>query len=57
MSARLIAVHVVSVPHMIHRHENGMEEWMAFYADPEAAVLAEPHARIIALMAQVMPDG
>ena len=50
-------VHVVSVPHKIHRHDNGMEEWMAFYADPEVAVLAEPHSRIIALMAQVMPDG
>jgi len=49
--------HSVSVPHMIHRHDNGMEEWMAFYADPEAEVLAEPHARVIALMAQVMPDG
>jgi DNA-binding CsgD family transcriptional regulator/catechol 2,3-dioxygenase-like lactoylglutathione lyase family enzyme len=51
------AVHVVSVPHIIHRHKNGMEEWMAFYADPEAAVLADAHSRIIALMAQVMPDG
>ena len=51
------AVHVVSVPHMIHRHENGMEEWMAFFADPEVAVLAEAHSRVIAIMAQVMPDG
>lgn len=49
--------HTVSVPHMIHRHEDGMEEWMAFYADPEAEVLAEPHARIVALMAQMIPDG
>jgi len=47
--------HNVSVPHMIHRHEDGTEEWMAFYADPEAEVLAEPHARIIALMAQAKP--
>ncbi len=42
----------VSVPHMIHRHENGTEEWMAFYADPDAGSLPDPHARLIALMAQ-----
>lgn len=32
-------------PHMIHRHENGTEEWMAFFADNEG--------RPLALMAQV----
>jgi DNA-binding CsgD family transcriptional regulator/catechol 2,3-dioxygenase-like lactoylglutathione lyase family enzyme len=27
-------------PHMIHRHADGMEEWMAFFRDPDGAVLA-----------------
>jgi DNA-binding CsgD family transcriptional regulator/predicted enzyme related to lactoylglutathione lyase len=44
----------VSVPHIIHRHPNGMEEWMAFFSDPDAAQIADPHGRLIALMAQVM---
>jgi DNA-binding CsgD family transcriptional regulator/catechol 2,3-dioxygenase-like lactoylglutathione lyase family enzyme len=34
-------------PHMIHRHENGTEEWMAFFTDPDGKYLA--------LMAQVAP--
>jgi DNA-binding CsgD family transcriptional regulator/catechol 2,3-dioxygenase-like lactoylglutathione lyase family enzyme len=32
-------------PHMIHRHADGTEEWMAFFKDPEG--------RPLALMAQV----
>ena len=32
-------------PHMIHRHADGTEEWMAFFADPEG--------RPLALMSQV----
>ena len=36
-------------PHMIHRHENGMEEWMAFFEDVDGQLLA--------LMAQVAPSG
>lgn len=32
-------------PHMIHRHESGMEEWMAFFPDPDG--------RLLAIMAQV----
>jgi methylmalonyl-CoA/ethylmalonyl-CoA epimerase len=32
-------------PRMIHRHENGVEEWMAFFQDPEG--------RPLALMSQV----
>jgi len=32
-------------PHMIHRHADGTEEWMAFFADPEG--------RLLALMSQV----
>jgi len=35
----------VSAPHMIHRHADGTEEWMAFFTDPEG--------RTLALMAQV----
>lgn len=34
-------------PHMIHRHPDGMEEWMAFFEDPDA--------RPLALMSQVKP--
>lgn len=36
-------------PHMIHRHEDGTEEWMAFLRDNEQ--------RFIAIMAQVKPGG
>ena len=34
-------------PHMIHRHEDGTEEWMAFFDDPSGNTLA--------LMSQVAP--
>ncbi len=34
-------------PHMIHRHPDGTEEWMAFFLDPEG--------RPLALMSQVRP--
>jgi len=34
-------------PHMIHRHADGTEEWMAFFSDPEG--------RPLALMSQVKP--
>jgi DNA-binding CsgD family transcriptional regulator/catechol 2,3-dioxygenase-like lactoylglutathione lyase family enzyme len=27
-------------PHMIHRHDSGMEEWMAFFDDPDGHPLA-----------------
>lgn len=27
-------------PHMIHRHESGVEEWMAFFEDPDGQLLA-----------------
>lgn len=27
-------------PHMIHRHEDGTEEWMSFFTDPEGNTLA-----------------
>ena len=34
-------------PHMIHRHEDGTEEWMAFFSDNEG--------RPLAIMSQVAP--
>lgn len=34
-------------PHLIHRHADGLEEWMAFFDDPDG--------RPLALMAQVRP--
>jgi predicted enzyme related to lactoylglutathione lyase len=30
----------VHEPHLIHRHENGTEEWMGFFHDPEQNLLA-----------------
>ena len=30
----------VSAPHMIHKHDDGMEEWMAFFNDNEGRPLA-----------------
>lgn len=36
-----------SAPHLIHRHASGMEEWMAFFDDPDGFPLA--------LMTQVQP--
>jgi predicted enzyme related to lactoylglutathione lyase len=40
-------VEFIGVPHMIHRHADGMEEWMAFFKDPEG--------RTLAIMSQVKP--
>ena len=40
-------VPIASAPHLIHRHPDGMEEWMAFFHDPEG--------RMLALMCQVKP--
>ena len=33
-------VNFTHAPHMIHRHADGTEEWMAFFADPDARPLA-----------------
>ena len=30
----------INAPHRIHRHEDGVEEWMAFFKDPEGRPLA-----------------
>ena len=33
-------VDFINAPHMIHKHEDGVEEWMAFFNDPENRPLA-----------------
>jgi len=38
-----------SPPHMIHRHQNGVEEWMAFFDDLEG--------RPLAIMCQAQPSA
>ena len=45
----LRGVTFTDAPHMIHRHADGTEEWMAFLRDNEQ--------RFIAIMAQVKPGG
>lgn len=35
-----LGVNIVSAPHRIHVHENGSEEWMAFFTDPDGGMLA-----------------
>ena len=42
-------VEFMSAPHMIHKHAEGTEEWMAFFKDPEG--------RPLALMSQVKQKG
>ena len=42
-------VTLTHAPHMIHRHDDGTEEWMAFFTDNEG--------RPLALMSQVAPSG
>jgi DNA-binding CsgD family transcriptional regulator/catechol 2,3-dioxygenase-like lactoylglutathione lyase family enzyme len=38
-------VEFINAPHLVHRHADGTEEWMAFFKDPEG--------RALALMSQV----
>lgn len=33
-------VEFINAPHMIHKHEDGSEEWMAFFKDPDDRPLA-----------------
>ena len=40
-------VEFLGAPHLIHRHGDGTEEWMAFFKDPDG--------RVLALMSQVPP--
>jgi DNA-binding CsgD family transcriptional regulator/catechol 2,3-dioxygenase-like lactoylglutathione lyase family enzyme len=44
---RLRGVKFTDAPHMIHRHEDGTEEWMAFFQDLEG--------RPLSIMCQVRP--
>lgn len=44
-SLKAQGVEFVGAPHMIHRHADGTQEWMAFFKDPEG--------RLLALMSQV----
>jgi catechol 2,3-dioxygenase-like lactoylglutathione lyase family enzyme len=41
-----------SPPHLIHRHDDGMEEWMAFFEDLEGRALA-----IMCQVQPVVPEG
>jgi catechol 2,3-dioxygenase-like lactoylglutathione lyase family enzyme/DNA-binding CsgD family transcriptional regulator len=36
---------VVSAPHLIHTHDDGTEEWLAFFKDPDGQLLAL-HAQV-----------
>jgi len=47
LAARGVAF--LNAPHMIHRHDDGTEEWMAFFKDNED--------RPLAIMAQVVTSG
>ena len=38
-------IEFVNAPHLVHTHADGVEEWMAFFKDPEG--------RTLAIMAQV----
>ena len=40
-------VEFINPPHLIHRHADGTEEWMAFFKDPDG--------RSLAIMSQVAP--
>ena len=42
-------VRFTHAPHMIHRHADGTEEWMAFFEDPDG--------RPLAIMSQIVPGG
>jgi DNA-binding CsgD family transcriptional regulator/catechol 2,3-dioxygenase-like lactoylglutathione lyase family enzyme len=33
-------IEFINAPHLIHRHADGTEEWMAFFKDPEGRTLA-----------------
>ncbi len=44
---RARSVEFADAPHLIHRHADGTEEWMAHFKDPEG--------RPLAIMAQVRP--
>lgn len=37
---RARGVEFARAPHLIHRHDSGTEDWMAFFDDPDAHTLA-----------------
>ncbi|WP_410785019.1 VOC family protein [Kribbella sp. C-35] len=37
---RARGVEFEQAPHLIHKHDNGVEEWMAFFPDPDGHLLA-----------------
>jgi predicted enzyme related to lactoylglutathione lyase len=41
-------VEFVGAPHLVHKHADGTEEWMAFFKDPDG--------RPLAIMSQVAPE-
>ncbi|TCC46643.1 hypothetical protein E0H75_26690 [Kribbella capetownensis] len=45
---RARGVEFETAPHLIHKHDGGVEEWMAFFPDPDGHLLA--------IMAQVAPE-
>jgi catechol 2,3-dioxygenase-like lactoylglutathione lyase family enzyme len=47
MELQARGISFASPPHLIHRHDDGMEEWMAFFEDLEG--------RPLAIMCQVKP--
>ncbi len=42
-------VEFINAPHLIHRHDDGTEEWMAFFKDNEE--------RPLAIMSRALPNG
>ena len=42
-------VEFINAPHMIHKHDDGAEEWMAFFNDPDG--------RPLAIMSTALPSG
>ena len=47
----------VGAPHLIHRHADGSEEWMAFFADPDGNALALMTTASAADPARPEPQG
>ncbi len=50
---RARGVEFAGAPHLIHRHESGEEEWMAFFSDPDG----QPLAIMAQVPAPVASDG
>jgi DNA-binding CsgD family transcriptional regulator/catechol 2,3-dioxygenase-like lactoylglutathione lyase family enzyme len=44
---RARGVEFSGAPHLVHRHQDGTEEWMAFFKDPDG--------RVLAIMSQAKP--